>query len=198
MEKFILKEGIFLSDTSGIESCYSLGENGTVFSSISCEKQKPFVEGALDILKTPLFFFAEIPCTDEEEASLGGGLHKKIYYLDNCTRDVCRAIVKRYGDLLFSDGLLQWGFGSHKDNAEVFFKRYQVLEVFTNGDLRFEKLFEKLSVNKVPEVKTPGSLVSAENPGECIMVDANGETIYDMISNLTEAGMYEAEICDDE
>lgn len=197
MKKFILKDGIDIADISGCESCFCVsGENIT--ASVSCELLKSLTEKAVKKLTAPIFFFAEVPCTEEEEKSLGGGLHRGIYYLDNCTTDVGLAIIKRYGDILFSDGLLQFGFGSHADSSEIFHQKYQVVSVYSPEISGFEKIFEELEVKRVPEVFSLWDKISPENPGECVVVEANGETFYDMITNLTDVGLYKASVVDDQ
>ncbi len=196
MEKFILKDGIFLNDTSDCESSFSVdGEN--IVASVSCEKLKSLTEKAVKKLKAPIFFFAEVPCSEDEEKAFGGGLHKSIYYLDNCTTDVGLAIIKRYSDLLFSDGLLQFGFGSHVDNSEIFHQKYQVVSIYSPEISKFEGILKDSGINKVSETSLLWDKISPENPGECVLVEANGETIYDMILNLTDAGLYKESVVED-
>lgn len=196
MEKFILKDGIFLSDVSGCESEFSVdGEN--IVASLSYEHLKSLTEKAVKKLKAPIFFFAEVPCSEDEEKSFGGGLHKSIYYLDNCTTDVGLAIIKRYGDLLFSDGLLQFGFGSHVDSSEIFHQKYQVVSIYSPEIEKFEGILNGEGIKKVSEVNSLWGKISPENPGECVLVEANGETIYDMIANLTDAGLYKESVVED-
>ena len=198
MKNFILKEGISICDTKDCESCFCVKNQENLVLSLSADKLREFTDKALKLLKAPVFFFAEIPCTESEEKELGGGLHRNVYYLDNCTCEVCQAILKRYGDLLFSDGLIQFGFGSHIDNSEIYLQKYQVISIYSPDISPFEKLTEQLDIKKSEDFKTLWSVIGKENPGECFLVEANGETIYDMIENLTEAGLYKAHVSEDE
>lgn len=190
MEEFILKEGVIVENYAEVKSGYKLENSENILASVSFDKLKPLTDMAIDVLKSPIFFFAEIPCTEDEEKAIGGGLHKKIYYLDNCTKDVCHAILKRYGDLLFSDGLVQFGFGSHKDNSEIFNQKYQVTSIYTTEISKFEKILTKINLQKVDNLTTLWDVLSKENPGQSMLVEVNGETIYDMIENLKDAGLY--------
>lgn len=197
MEKFILKDGVSVNDVSGVESCYSQINGETLVCSVSAEKLRGLAESAVKALRKPLFFFAEVPCTEDEENALGGGLHKNVYYLDNCTEEVCLAIVKRYGNLLFSDGLLEFGFGSHADNSEIYFRKYQTVQIYSPDTKPFEALLEKNGIKRVSEVRTLWDVLSEENFGECVCVEADGETIYDMIEILSGAGLYKSHTAED-
>lgn len=197
MSNFTLKEGVSIENTDGVANGYTLSDSQNITASVSFEKLKALTEKAIDIFKSPIFFFAEIPCTSDEEDALGGGLHKKIYYLDNCTKDVCHAILKRYGDILFADGLVQFGFGSHKDNSEIFHQKYQVVSIYSVEIEKFQKAFEKLGIEKRDNLVTMWDVISSENPAESLMVEANGETIYDMIENLASAGLYLGDTVED-
>lgn len=198
MENFILKEGIYIPDAKGAESCFCVADEENIVASVSCEKLCGLTTEAVKALKGDLFFFAEVPCTEAEEKELGGGLHRNVYYLDNCTMEVCLAIIKRYGDLLFADGLLEFGFGSLKDNSEIYLRKYQVVNIYSPEIKTFEGIFEGLGIKKADEVFTLWDLICEKNPGECVLVEANGETIYDMIDNLSEAGLYKSHVADDQ
>lgn len=191
LEEFELILGCRVSGCNGLESSYTITGDGSAVCCITAGKLRRLAEGALKLLKAPVFFFAELPCTETEEADLGGGLHKNIYYLDNCTKEVAEAIIKRYSDLLFSDGLLEWGFGSHPSESEVYFRKYQQVSFFGKDELpAFEKLMEQLSVRKTDNFRSLCDFISQERPAERFSVEADGETIYDMVENLTEAGLY--------
>lgn len=197
MENFILKEGISIADTSGCESCYSVIDSENLVSSVSAERLKELTVKAVSLLKAPVFFFAELPCTEAEEKELGGGLHMNVYYLDNCTAEVAQAIIKRYSDILFSDGLLQFGFGSQADSSEIYLRKYQVVSIYSPDVSCFEDVFDNLDIPKTSECKTLWDVIDKENCGECVMVEANGETVYDMIENLSDVGLYRSHVAED-
>lgn len=197
MKEFILKEGVSIEHTQGVCEGYSLTDGENLLASVSFDKLKSLTEKILDVMASPIFFFAEVPCTEDEEKSLGDGFHKNIYYLDNCTKDVCRAIIKRYGDILFADGLIQFGFGAHKDNSEIFHQKYQVASVYSPKISEFQKAFEKVGISETDQLVTIWDVISEKNPAESLIVEANGETIYDMIENLKSAGLYLGETVED-
>lgn len=190
MKEFVIKEGVDIQNSQGVMCGFSRIDEVNLIASVSFEKLKRLFSLALDAMKSPIFFFVEVPCTEQEESKLGGGLHKNIYYLDNCTKDVCHAIIKRYGDLLFADGLVEFGFGSHKDNSEIYARKYQVINAYSPDISAFERVFEKSGIEENDSLVTLWDLISEDNPGECCMVEVNSENIYDMIENLTDAGLY--------
>lgn len=198
MKNFILKQGIFVSDVADCTSGYVCFDSENITASVSAEKLKALTVGGVKLLAEPVFFFAEVPCDEDEEKKLGGGLHRNVYYLDNCTAEVAQAIIKRYSDLLFSDGVLQFGFGSHVDSSEIFLRKYQVASIYSPDISPFKKLFSELSIPEADKLITLGSVIGENNHGECVIVEANGETIFDMIENLAEAGLYKSHVSDDE
>ena len=176
--EFNLSAGISVENISGVHSAYSKSENG--FSAIlSSEKILPVVAELVKMLDEPVFFFIEIP--DEYDVY-------KVYYLDNCTAEVAQAILKRYGELLNADGLVRWGFGSHKTEEEIYCLQYQEISVY--GDKKFEKAFINAEIPQEDNFHTLWDNFTDETPGKCTAVEFNGETVLDIVENLTEEGLY--------
>ena len=127
--EFFLAQGIEVEQLLDIHECYETNKTN-IIANISFERLSRIVTDLCRQLKEPLFFFLEVPCTEEEEKSLRKNqedlFHKNIYYLDNCNIKVILAIIKRYGDLLFNDGLVQFGFASHEDEDEIYVMKYNV------------------------------------------------------------------------
>ena len=171
---FGLVQGVSADDLGGIVSAYQIREN-CLDSVVSAELIRP------------------LPCSEQESKELGGNVtHRKVYYLDGCTRQVSFAILDRYGELLINDGLTCFGFGSNKTNDEVYVMDYQQIQVY--GMTRFfEQVYKSLGIPETDRLKTLWDNFSPEHPGASSSVEIEGERCEDIIENLRDEGMYYAE-----
>lgn len=180
---FTLAQGVAVDDISGIHEAYSV-EGNNIVSNISVDKLKEVLISLCHGMTAPVFFFIEIPQEDSDE--------KKTYYLDNCTIDVAVAIIKRYGDILINDGIVLFGFGSHKDNDEIYVQEYKVLTVYSEKLTKYISILDKMQIPKENNIVTVWDILSENNTGELSAVEVENENIYDIIENLSAEGMYPA------
>ncbi len=196
---FKLVQGVDVDNIENVHSAYSVDENG-IYAVLSAEIYKKAVAELAQRLCEPVFFFLEIPCSLEEEKQLrknkNDPYHYNIYYLDNCTIPVSKAIMERYGELLTNDGVSRFGFGSHSSDEEIYCKGYQTVSVY--GDVnKFKAVFEKENIPCEAEIKTLWDVLSYENTGTCSTVEINGETVNDIAENLKSEGMYLADTAEE-
>lgn len=191
---FELVQGV-MAPTDGIKTAYRLTED-CIESVVSAGLIRPLLEGVIEKLEEPQFFFIEIPCSEAEEKLLrkleSDPTHRKIYYLDGCTREVSLAILKRYGDLLINDGLTRFGFGSNKTNDEVYVMDYQEIRVYGLTKV-FEPVYTKLAIPETKELRTCWDNFTPDSPGVSSAIEIEGERCEDIVEKLTEEGMYYAE-----
>jgi hypothetical protein len=205
---FELPLGIEIPDVSGLASGYekSAENRGCFTALLSTERLLPFISGFTEALEEPIFFFLELPCTAEEEKEIKANAdqsdqsdrpHFRLYYLDNCTKEVIGAIIKTYGGLLTNDGVCRFGFGGNKSEDEIYVQSYKVISLYCSGERlerRTEKLLKECGAQKRGELKTPWDILSAENTGVCMKIEEDGISVSDIPDLLREAGMYFAEI----
>lgn len=196
---FQLVQGVSADNLDGVDSAYCICDNG-ISAVLSAELIARAVEGLIKRLEAPVFFFVELPCSDEEEKRLRKSktdpFHYNLYYLDNCTLPVANAVMKRYGELLVNDGVCRFGFGSHSSGEEIYCLKYQSISVY--GDAKkFEKAFKELGVPKQAEIKTLWDNFSDDSPGTSFSVEINGETVYDIPVNLKSEGMYLSDVIEE-
>lgn len=188
---FLLKDGIFLDSYDKMTENYVVSDQN-ISACISAQNLKKVITELVKLLPPDVFFFIEIPLDDQE------GKYQ-IYYLDNCTTEVALAIIKRYGDILFSDGLVRFGFGSHKSTDEIYMQSYQVLSVYSPDEKRLKKaqsIISSTGSKKVSELLTLWDFLSEKNQSKLVTVEANGETYYNIVENLTDEGMYPDAVVD--
>ncbi len=179
-----LIHGIEFSEADKLKAEFKAdGENLTL--TLSAEDYPAFFQKAVQALAEPIFFFAELPAAEGEEY--------KTYYLDNCTLPVIKAILKRYGGILYSDGVLRFGFGSNKGGDEVYMQEYQQLSVYSGNISAFKKIISELGYCENPDALTLWDIISEQSPISGESVECEGETAADMIDNLRELGLYQAE-----
>lgn len=192
-ENFKLIEGLNVANIDGVRSSYTKINDSEISCVISAEKIKSIISKAVKAIKKP-YFFLEVPCTEAQEAELsqkGGGLHMQLYNLE-VTYDVAEAILKRYGDLLINDGVTNFGFCSLETETEIYVMPFQNIMLYDqNGTQDFEKILkeENITKNKMEQHITIDSLLSKDNPADRVLVELDGETVFDMIENLKEAGL---------
>lgn len=156
-------------------------EDGRLTLTLSAEDYRNFFKQAVDRFTEPMFFFIEVPEGESEEYLT--------YYL-NCTVPVAKAILKRYGGILFSDGIIRFGFGSEAGD-EIYMQEFQRLDIYSNSLPKFEAIVKSLGYKNNPEAHTIWDVLSDDNPGmrECVEVD--DESFEDIIENLTDVGLYQ-------
>lgn len=181
MSKFSLIQGVSVKNYSDILFEYRILENNLICS-LSSFDYKSFFTQAVSKLKEPVFFFIEAPEGDSDEYST--------YYLDNCTQSVAKAILKRYGDILFSDGIIRFGFGSHKTEEEIYMQEFQQLSIYSKNLSPFEEILKKLGYKRNDSALTLWDVMSEENPGSRECVECEDEGYPEIIENLTDIGMY--------
>lgn len=180
---FRLIAGVYIPDVSTVKREYRI-QKDKILLSLSAEDYKPFFTKAVKLIKEPVFFFAEIPSDDDS---------MRTYYLDNCTAPVVQAILKRYGGILFADGVIRFGFGSNSSDEEIYMQSYQTVSVYSKNVAEYERILRSLGYQRNDRAVLTWDVLSEKNTGECVNVEVDDEGYHDMINNLIDVGMYSAE-----
>ena len=183
MSDFKLIAGVSIPDTTALKREYRLQKSKLTLT-LSADDYRNFFVQTVKKLAEPVFFFLEIP--DDNDAV-------RTYYLDNCTAPVAQAILKRYGGILYADGVIKFGFGSHKTDDEIYMQEYQTVTIYSERIGGYEKMIQKLGYQRNDKALTAWDIISEKNPGECVNVDVDEESYFDMVNNLVDVGMYPAE-----
>lgn len=176
---FLITQGIALSDTNWIGEFFeSISGGYAVYP--SADKMKALAERFIDKISEPMFFFLELPKEDE-------ALKYDVYYLE-CTKPVARAVLKRYGELLINDGVSRFGFGSHKNNEEIYFSSLQTVCIYTERKSEFEELLKSLGISNDKKLSAADKFDPESD--DITLVELDGETVFDAAENLKSAGLY--------
>lgn len=183
---FELCQGVTAPASEDMKSGYR--RDGESFTGIvSADLMAKLTDGFIELADEPIFFCLELPKDGSD------GEEYDVYYLDNCTKAVARAIMKRYGELLIHDGLSRFAFGSNVTAEEVYFRDYQEFLLCTPKTGKAEKLLAKLGIALTEKPYSMWESFSGEHPGSLSAVELEGETVYDIPDALEEVGMYLAE-----
>lgn len=193
-ENFKVIEGLSIADISEVRPSYTKFSDSEIQCIVSAERIRSIFKRAVKLIKKP-YFFIEVPCTDAQESELlnkgESGAHMQLYNLE-VTREVANAILERYGDLLINDGVTNFGFGSLETETEIYAMPFQTIMLYNKNDTRgFEKILKQDNITELKPEKfiTIDSLLSKNNPADRVMVEFNGETVFDVIENLKEVGL---------
>ena len=179
---FRLCQGVSAPNTEGLKSGYrSEGDSSTGI--VGAELMAALAEGFIDMIDDPVFFLLELPAGEGYD----------VYYLDNCTKEVAHAIMKRYGELLVQDGLSRFGFGSNSSEEELYFMDYQEFMLYTPKTGKAKKLLEGLGIKHTDKPDSMWEHFTDDEPGTLSAVELEGETVFDIPEALEEAGMYRDE-----
>lgn len=183
--------GVTVEDTTSVAEGYMVetDDQGSVITiNINPARLCSLLDGFIRLLVPAGFFFLELPAEPKEQPEGGYAT----YYLDGCTIEVLLAIVERYGALLVNDGIVRFGFASHSDGEELYCADYKVVKIYTTRPRAYEELLEGLELERRQPLKTLWDCFTQDNPGEVCLVTVDDETVFDMMENLREAGLYQA------
>ena len=191
-ENFKVIEGLNIANISRVTSSFTKVSDSEIHCIVSAEMINSILKRTVKLVKKP-YFFIEVPCTDAQEAELKeeSGSHMQLYNLE-VTQEVANAILKRYGDLLINDGVTNFGFGSLETETEIYAMPFQTIMLYNKNDTSgFEKILKQDNITELKpnEFITIDSLLSKNNPADRVMVELNGETVFDVIENLKEVGL---------
>jgi len=167
---------------------------------ISFEKLEPLTREFLLMLQEPLFLILHIPLSQQEESEIPsdeyGTRHDKVMYLDGCTKEQISGILNKYGEILFNDGMSQFGIASHKTRDELFIMKYKIVCLFSEDINQYLPLLDKYGIYETESLTTAWNTFSRKKPGECRSVEINNKTIYNVVEELTEFGLYTSKTVD--
>ncbi len=176
---FVVTQGLVLSDTNGVGEFFENIPGGYAVYP-SAFKMKALAESFIDKISEPMFFFLELP-------KEGEALKYDLYYLE-CTKPVAKAVLKRYGELLINDGVSRFGFGSHKNDEEIYFSSLQTVYIYTKREGEFEGILKSLEISNDKKLSAADKF-DPEND-DITLVEIDGETVFDIAENLKDAGLY--------
>jgi hypothetical protein len=201
MGNFKLANGMKVSNMNGIHECYELEYRNSRFvftANISATHIEKFVRLFCEGLVEPCFLILETPTNGNVENILRetepNTTHCDVFYLDGLSRERLLALIDKYGALLINDGMVHFGFASHKSHDELYFADYNIATLFTPEKKEgYKQVFADFDIPEEDEIKTVWQNFSYNTPGDLFSIEVDGKDIYDIIEELKEEGLYFAE-----
>lgn len=191
-----MKSGCSVPFPNQIEEGYMVKEN-RITANIDIENIEAIMQHFIEMHKEPLFFILELPAANYNEAEVRPGVvgkfHRDIYYIDGCSQERALAIMSRFGNALFNDGLSSFGYGGHKSGDEIIFGKYNVLTIFSRDVDKYDKFFEIHNLKKQQNIRTAWETFDQDHAGISERVNIEGRDVYSISKELEEWGIYFAE-----
>lgn len=158
---------------------------------VNADKIKKMFEDFIKQNNEEVFLILEVPCNKSEEPLDENGniidFHSNIYYLDNIKPKKALEILNKYEELL-EDGMIAFGFATHKTCNELMKYKYNVLQLISTNISNYYKLMKDNSIPKVEKLLTAWDTFKKEN-------NQYGESthtcdIKKILEELKEEGLY--------
>lgn len=199
---FNLIKGAKINGNIALKEEYEIDGNW-IYANISAENIRKVIDKFLEIEKGNRFcLFIEIPANIADENVIGmddegfyqlDGRHMDVYYLDNITDEYVVYLLDKFGDILINDGLSHFGILS-QSGREIGKYKYNVIKAYTRDDLLpLIKVFNSFDLPETDNLVTAWDYFSQDNPGESELYKKDGKTIYDVVDELKEIGLYKCE-----
>lgn len=204
---FQLISGASIPDTSALHEGYTAQTNRLI-ANVSAEHILPVFDSFLSQARDTeqLFLFLEVPCRKDEELSLNcidirqpdrlRTLHRNVWYLDGITKVPLQQMLHSdAGEVLIHDGLTCFGIGSLETHDEIGKYKYNIMQAFAyeKKPMELASVFDRLGILYCLSLTTAWDVFSDENPGSSTTFEYRGRTVYDLIEDLQELGLYKAE-----
>lgn len=171
-------------------------KDGCFTANINGDKIEKLMREYISMQKEKVFFILELPANEADEKKLrqnsSDPMHKDVYYMDFLTAKEANELLDCYGDLLINDGLSCCGFGCHDDKSEIMKNKYNEITVWTTEPQKYHKLMRKYAP-ETQSCKTAWETFSDTTAGECISIELDGISVYDLPERLRSMGLYLAE-----
>lgn len=201
IEAFQLPRGIHVADLTGVHEAFSVSvaDDGYHVFTVNVSAQNTYsVFGRLaSEVNEPAYLLLETGTHRDIEQQLRKSetdpFHKDVYYLDGLTWTDVKSVIETYAELFTHDGEINFGFGSHEGRDEVFVGAYKIFSIYADEPEKYESALSELGIAKVDCVKTVWDNFTQDAPGQRRALTDAKPTIWDMIDQLKEKGLYLAE-----
>jgi len=120
--------------------------------------------------------------------------HRMVYYLDGIDSEEGMEILDTFGEVLINDGLSAFGFGTKDSEIGKYQYNEMLVHVYEDMD-PWKKVFLLAGVPERKDLTFADDVFSWKNPGVAERYeDDQGRSVYDVVDVLKKAGLYEAEV----
>ena len=195
---FNTASGVIIPFPERIEEKYTISENQIVFN-ISFERLKPFVNDFISSLLEPLFLIIQMPLKEKYKPNsfTKGPFKAELLYVDLRTKQKVNEVLDQFGNILFNDGMSQFGIRSHETGDEIFIAKYKTIFIFSKDVKKHIGLLNKYGIVQTNDLITARDVISPEYPGKRSRVVIDNKDIFDVAESMKEMFVYKSLIVDD-
>lgn len=183
-----MKKGSIIPDTVILKEEYKKEKNN-IIANIDVDKIHKIIKKFIDIQNEELFLFIEIP-TNLNELENKNEDYIDIYYKDGLTSKEAHSLLKEYGEILINDGLCKFGFGTKSFNDEIMSHKYNIVTVFSKNIDKYDSLFSDFEIKETNNYKCAWDFFRPDSPGISNIYEKDGKTVFDIIEELKDSGLY--------
>lgn len=188
---FQMKKGCKVPHPEKISEGYEL-QDYQIVANVGADKIREIFSDFLAEHDEPLFLVLEIPTNLADLPKGENDAFTDVYYWDGMEKRDCLGLFKEYGDLLFEDGMLRFGFGGHFSQDEIMWGNYNLLTFYSSEPQTIVPILQRRGIPRAASLVTAWETFSEKHFGVCEAL--KGEvTIYDLATLLKPRGLYFAE-----
>lgn len=198
-ESFAIARGCSLTDRGGLTEGFAVEEvdgadHTLIRVNVSAERLADVYRDLCELVDAPGFFVLETPTNRAVEEELRESdddpLHVDVHYLDGLEVIDHRLLFDPLEELLVQCGCVAFGFGSHEHMDEVQVDGYKAVTVISTTPTKYAERLRALGFAQREELRTAWDTLGPETPGERRLVRVDGRTVYDVVRELGERGLY--------
>ena len=197
-----LSKGYKITSKEELFEGFELKDDNTIIANVGSDKIIDVVQHFICMQEEPLFFILELPVSCDRETPIREGvldkMHKDIYFIDGLSKEDSLVLTIRYGELLVSDGMSNFGFASQKTHDEIMVEPYNIINLYSENISFYKDFYEPHEIKEVDNLKTAYDTFSKDTPGSKERVDVDGVSVYDLPELLKEWGMYLADTVEED
>jgi hypothetical protein len=198
---FTVADGCAVADLTGIHEGFSVkdADGYSIFTvNVSASNISSTFLRLSQLPQEPVFLTFEVGTHKDIEDTLRktetDPFHEDVFYLDGLSQNAARQLFKTYERLLCHDGGVKFGIGSHaKKHDEVFVAGYKLFYVYTAEPEKYRAELVALGFSEEAQIKTVWQTFTRDSPGQRNVLKEPEKTIWDMIAELKQQGLYLAE-----
>ena len=195
---FNTASGVIIPFPERIEEKYTISEH-QIMLNISFERLKPFVNDFISSLTEPLFLIIQKPLKEKYKPNsfTKGPFKAELLYFDLRTKQRINEVIVQFGEILFNDGMSQFGVRSHETGDEIFIAKYKTIFIFGKNVNKHIGLLDKYGITKTNYLISARDVISSEYPGKRSRVVIDNKDIFDVAESLKDIFEYKSKIVDD-
>lgn len=192
----VLRKGANVPFPDKLVEGYEIGKD-RILANVSADKIEMVMAHFICLHEEPLFFILELPAKQDNEVEVRPGIveafHKDVYYIDGCNQEEALVILSQSGQLMIDDGMCSFGFGCHNSQDEIMFGKYNVTTVFSQDIEQYREFFQEHEIPAVEHLLTAPDTFSNDHPGVSESIESDGKSVYSIIDDFVDWGIYKAE-----